>query len=51
MAFIDLSKAYDVVDRSILCIVLAKFRCLEKFVNMTRAFHNDMMATVCVAGK
>ena len=51
MAFIDLSKAFDTVDRSMLWMVLAKFGCPEKFVNMIKAFHTDMMATVCVAGE
>ena len=51
MAFIDLSKAFDTVDRQLLWQVLAKFGCPSKFVNMIRAFHSGMLATVFVAGE
>ena len=51
MAFIDLSKAFDTVDRNMLWMVLAKFGCPEKFINMIKAFHTDMVATVLIAGE
>ena len=37
MAFIDLSKAFvDTVDRGMLWLVLAKFGCPRKFINMIK---------------
>ena len=51
MAFIDLSKAFDTVDRNMLWIVLAKFGCPEKFINMIKAFHTDMVVTVLISGE
>ena len=51
MAFIDLSKAFDTVDRHLLWRVLEKFGCPKKFINMIRAFHSDMLATVFIGGE
>ena len=51
MAFIDLSKAFDTVNRDMLWQVLQKFGCPPKFVNVIKAFHSGMMATVLVAGE
>ena len=51
MAFIDLCKAFDTVNRDMLWKVLDKFGCPEKFIKMVRAFHTGMMATVLVSGE
>uniref|UniRef100_A0A803TM72 ribonuclease H n=1 Tax=Anolis carolinensis TaxID=28377 RepID=A0A803TM72_ANOCA len=46
MAFIDLAKAFDTVNRSALWTILQKIGCPDKFVNILRLLHDDMMATV-----
>ena len=51
MAFIDLSKAFDTVNRDLLWLVLGRFGCPDKFVAMARAFHVDMRASVVVGGE
>ncbi|KAJ8352125.1 hypothetical protein SKAU_G00236010 [Synaphobranchus kaupii] len=40
MAFVDLSNAYDTVNRELLWDVLLKFGCPAKFVNILCQFHN-----------
>ena len=51
IAFIDLSKAFDTVDRGMLWDVLERFGCPLKFVNVVRSFHDGMMATVVIGGE
>ena len=51
MAFIDLTKAFDTVNRNMLWCVLRKFGCTRKFVAVTRAFHDDMTASVVIGGE
>ena len=51
MAFIDLSKAFDTVNRDLLWLVLGRFGCPDTFVAMARAFHVDMRASVVVGGE
>ena len=51
MSFIDLSKAFDTVNRDILWQVLQNFGCPPKFVNVIEAFQTGMMATVLVTGE
>lgn len=46
MCFVDLEKAFDRVPRDALWVVLKKTGCPEKFVNLIRQFHVDMMAKV-----
>uniref|UniRef100_A0A803SPW5 ribonuclease H n=1 Tax=Anolis carolinensis TaxID=28377 RepID=A0A803SPW5_ANOCA len=46
MAFIDLAKAFDTVNRSALWTIFQKIGCPDKFVNILRLLHDDMMATV-----
>lgn len=46
MCFVDLEKAFDRVPREALWRVLHKTGCPEKFVNLIRQFHVDMMAKV-----
>jgi hypothetical protein len=48
--FIDLKKAYDVVDRSILWEVLKRFGLPDKLVRVVQAFHDGAQATVNVEG-
>ena len=46
MVFIDLTKAFDSVNRTELWKLLAKVGCLDTFVDITRSFHDGMMARV-----
>lgn len=46
MAFIDLSKAFDSVNRQALWLVLAKIGCPEKYIRVLRLLHDNMSATV-----
>ena len=50
MAFIDLTKAFDTVDRDLLWRVMRRFGCPRKFVAIVRAFHTNMEASVVVGG-
>ena len=51
MVFVDLSKAFDTVDRELLWRVLAKFGCPSKFISTVKAFHQGMNASVFAAGE
>jgi len=51
IAFIDLRKAFDSVNRSLLWTVMRKFGCPRKFVAVVRAFHENMTASVSVGGE
>nr|XP_014349996.1 PREDICTED: uncharacterized protein LOC102357907 [Latimeria chalumnae] len=44
--FIDLTKAFDSVNRDGLWQILKKLDCSDKFVNIIKAFHEGMMACV-----
>ena len=46
MAFIDLTKAFDSVNRQALWLVLAKIGCPEKYLRVLRLLHDNMSATV-----
>ena len=48
--FIDLSKAFDTVNREALWVVLGKCGCPPKFVSMIKSLHNDMKARVNFGG-
>ncbi len=48
MAFVDLSKAVDTVQRELLWDVLLGFGCPNKFVNILRQFHDGMTARVSI---
>ena len=50
MAFIDLTKAFDTVDRELLWEVLARYGCPPKFIRIIRLLHDQMMATVLISG-
>ena len=46
IAFIDLTKAFDSVNRTALWRVLSKIGCPEKYLEILRLLHDDMMETV-----
>ena len=46
MAFIDLTKAFDSVNRAALWQILGKFGCPEKFISIVRLLHDGMSARV-----
>ena len=50
-AFIDLTKAFDTVNRELLWGVMLKVGCPPKFIAILRAFHDGMNATVRCAGE
>ena len=49
--FVDLTKAFDTVNRKALWLILEKLGCPNKFVKTLRLFHDDMQAWVNVGGK
>ena len=51
MAFIDLAKAFDTVNRDFLWRVMRKFGCPRKFTAIVQAFHSDMKASVAIGGE
>ena len=48
--FIDLSKAFDTVNKSTLSKILLNLGCPERFVGLIRSFHNGMKARVSFKG-
>ena len=46
VCFIDLTKAYDYVDRTLLCTVLARFGVPQNMISVIRQFHDGMRACV-----
>ena len=44
--FIDLTKAFDTVNREALWTILGKFGCPRKFVQIIRLFHDEMVGQV-----
>ena len=46
ITFIDLTKAFDTVNRDGLWKIMSKFGCPQKFINMVRLFHEGMEARV-----
>ena len=50
MMFVDLTKAFDTVNRTALWNFLTKFGCPEKFVRVARELHDNMMGRVIVEG-
>ena len=51
MAFVDLTKAFDTVNREMLWEVMRRSGCPNKFTNIVRAFHDQMSATVVIGGE
>ena len=50
MAFIDLTKAFDIVNRDLNCNILRKFSCPPTFIATLQQFHTGMCAQVAMAG-
>lgn len=46
MAFIDLTKAFDTVNRQALWNMLSRYGCPDKYVRILRLLHDGMLATV-----
>ena len=46
----DLTKALDLVSRSVLSKILQKIRCLPKLLAIISSFHQDIPGTVCFNG-
>ena len=46
MYFIDLTKAYDSLDRALLWTVLARFGVPQRMISVIRQFHDGMRACV-----
>ena len=51
LAFIDLTKAFDTVNRDLLWMVLSKFGCPPHFLTILREFHDGMKARVVIGGQ
>ena len=52
MVFIDLTKAFDSINRTDLWSLLAKFGCPSKLIiNIIKQLHDGMMGRVCADGK
>ena len=51
MVFVDLTKAFDTVNREALWVILSKFGCPHKFVNLIRQFHDNMTGQVLSGGE
>ena len=50
LAFIDLTKAFDLVSRSGLFHILKKVSCPPRLLAIVESFHTDMQSTVCYNG-
>jgi len=50
MAFIDLTKAFNSVDRQALWSILSKYGCHAKYIRVLRLLHDGMSATVLNGG-
>ena len=50
LAFVDLTKALDTVNRDLLWNILRKFRCPPTFIAILQQFHTGMCAHVVMAG-
>ncbi|XP_076062477.1 uncharacterized protein LOC143037806 [Oratosquilla oratoria] len=49
--FIDLTKAFDTVNREALWVILSRLGCPDKFGNLIREFHNKMTGHVLSGGE
>ena len=46
MAFIDLTKAFDLVNREALYVILRRVGCPQKLLQIIQLFHDGMQASV-----
>lgn len=51
MAFMDLTEAFDTVNRDLHWAVPLRVACLQRFVNILQSFHKGMMAQVTTGGQ
>ena len=51
VVFIDLTKAFDAVNREALWTILSKFGCLRIFENLIHLFHDDMTGLILSSGE
>ena len=50
LAFVNLTKAFDTVNRDLLWNILRKFGCPPTFIAILQQFHTGMCAQVVIAG-
>ena len=50
LAFVDLTKAFDTVNRDLLLNILCKFGCPPNYIVILQHFHTGMCAQVVMAG-
>ena len=50
VVFIDLTKAFDSVNRPGLWVILSKIACPHKFIGIVKSFHDGMLASVIDGG-
>ena len=50
LAFVDQTRAFDIVNRDLLLNILRKFGCHPTFISMLQQFHTGMCAQVVMAG-
>ena len=48
LGFIDLSKAFDIVNRDLLWKIMERICCPSKFVGIVRSFHTDIKTSVVI---
>ena len=48
--FVDLTKAFDTVNRDALWLILRKLGCPPNFVRVVKELHRDMKARLCFNG-
>ena len=49
--FIDLTKAFDMVNREAFWVILSKLGCPRRFIKLICLFHDDMTSVVLSSGK
>ena len=50
MGFIDLTKAFDSINRELLWEILSRYGCPPKFINILKLLHDNMSVTVIANG-
>jgi hypothetical protein len=49
-AFLDLTKAFDTVNRELLWLIKERFGCPPRFLSLMKAFHTETRACVISGG-